>query len=178
MELKEITNFLETNQEGKQWLQSYTDGKITKAIDTWKSNNLQSEVDKKVKELYPDEDPKDKALKELRAEMESFKKENTKKDILAQVTKSATDKNLPIEIVKLLIADDLELTNNNIKTLEGVWTKALKENVNSKIESHVPKAGTGNNGQVDKESFIKMSYQEKKQLKQENPDIYNSLVNS
>lgn len=178
MELKEVTNFLETNQEGKQWLQSYTDGKVTKAIDTWKSNNLQSEVDKKVKELYPDEDPKDKALKELRAELDGFKKENSKKDILSEVTKIATEKKLPIEIVKLLVADDLEATTNNIKTLENVWTKSLKENVNSKIEPYVPKAGTGNNGQIDKASFIKMSYQEKKQLKQENPDTYNSLVNS
>ncbi|NFA42703.1 DUF4355 domain-containing protein [Clostridium botulinum] len=178
MELKDVKNFLETNAEGKQWLQSYTDGKVTKAIDIWKSNNLQGEVDNKVKELYPDEDPKDKALKELKAEIEGFRKENTKKDILSQVTKSATDKSLPIEIVKMLISDDLDSTNNNIKVLEEVWTKSLKENVNSKIEPYVPKSGTGNNGQLDKSSFIKMSYQDKKQLKQDNPDIYNSLVNS
>lgn len=174
--LEKVKNFLETNEEGKKWLQSHTDNKITKAIDTWKANNLQGEIDKKVKELYPDEDPKDKELKQLKAEFESLKRENTKKDILSQVSKSAAEKNLPLEMVQLLISEDLDTTNNNIKTFEEVWTKSLKDNIKTKIEPYTPVKGNG--GEVTRESFINMSYQDKKQLKREDPDLYSSLINN
>lgn len=174
LNLESVKNFLETNEEGKRWLQSYTDNKITKGIETWKTNNLQSEVDKKVKELYPDEDPKDKALKQLKLEFEKLKQDTAKKEILSQASKIAAEKKLPMEIVQLLVADDLDTTNSNIKILEDIWTKSLKESIKSKVEPYTPTSG--NSHEVTKESFINMSYQDKKQLKKENPDLYNSLI--
>lgn len=173
--LDTVKNFLESNEDGKKWLQSYADSKVTKGIDTWKTANLQNEINKKVKELYPDEDPKDKELKQIRAELDKIKKDNAKKEVLNDVVKTAAEKKLPVELVKLLVSDDLEKTNSNIKILEDTWNKTLKQSIKGKIESGTPTPGI-NAGELSKDNFLAMTYQEKKTLKRDNPDIYNSLV--
>ena len=41
------------NEDGKRWLDSERDKHLNKGLDTWKANNLQKELDKKIHELYP-----------------------------------------------------------------------------------------------------------------------------
>lgn len=90
----------------------------SKALDTWKDNNLQSLIDEKIKELYPEDDPKDLELKKLQQEMENMKKETFKKELTNKALKIATEKGLPTDLVDYFIGQDEEATNKNLETLE------------------------------------------------------------
>ena len=177
MNLEDVKKFLETDKEGIRWINSYIEKKNKEYIDCWKSKNFQKEIDKRIKELYPEEDPKDKEIKELKLEFERIKKQNAKKEVLSKIGKIANEKKLPMQIVELLVSDDLEVTNNNMKVLEDTWSAALKNSISSKIEPYIPTYGN-NDSLISKQNFINMSYQDKKKLKQENPDLYDSLTNN
>jgi len=50
-----VQNFFTQSEDGKRWLDSERDKHLNKGLDTWKANNLQKEIDKKIHELYPEE---------------------------------------------------------------------------------------------------------------------------
>lgn len=70
---------MNTDKDFKSYIDSLKDQHLSKGLETWKSNNLESLVNEKIKELYPEEDPKDNELKKLKQEMENMKKETLKK---------------------------------------------------------------------------------------------------
>lgn len=174
--LDTVQNFLETNEEGQKWLQSYSDAKVTKGISTWKENNLQAEVDEKVKKLYPSEDPRDSEIKKLSMELKEMKNKSSMSEFTGEILKIAAEKKLPQEIVKMLITSDKDKTNSNIQALEEVWNTALKENIKGNINSTTPNFNTGGNNEINIEQFSQMSYQDKKSLRQENPELYSELT--
>lgn len=154
-EIEKMKKYLTEDVTGKQWFTEYAKGLG----------------------LTPEVIPEDNELTQLKSEFETFKKESSKKDILNQISKSAAEKKLPMGIVEMLISADMDTTNKNIKKLEDIWTKSLTDSIKDKVKPFIPTTGN-KGGDVTKESFIGMSYQDKKQLKQESPDLYNSLVNN
>ena len=55
MSVEGVQKFLSENEEGRRWFDSEKDKHLEKGLKTWKDNNLQREIDKKIKELYPEE---------------------------------------------------------------------------------------------------------------------------
>lgn len=47
-----VQTFFTQNEDGKRWQDSERDKHLNKGLDTWKANNLQKEIDKKIQELY------------------------------------------------------------------------------------------------------------------------------
>ena len=45
----EGAKFLSENEEGRRWFDSEKDKHLEKGLKTWKDNNLQREIDKKIK---------------------------------------------------------------------------------------------------------------------------------
>lgn len=174
--LDQVKNFLETDPEGQKLLQSFSDAKVTKAIETWKENNLQSEVDKKVNELYPEQDPKDIEIKKLSLELENFRKQSLISELTGEAIKTAMEKKIPVDIVKLLVTSDKDKNNANIQTLEETWNAALKEHIKLNINSTTPNFSNSNNSNININDFNEMSYQDKKSLKQNNPELYGEFT--
>ncbi len=49
-----MQTFFTQNEDGKRWLDSERDKHLNKGLDTWKANNLQKEIDKKIQlESHP-----------------------------------------------------------------------------------------------------------------------------
>lgn len=174
--IEQVKEFIETDEEGQKLLQSLTDSTVTKAIDTWKENNLDKVVDKKIAELNPSEDPKDKKIKELHKELEEFKQQTLMSEIKSEALQVASEKKLPADIVKLLITSDKDKTNSNIEAFESVWTETLKGHRKESVSSSTPEVSQFDNKSISLDQFKDMSYQDKKELKQVNPDLYGELT--
>ena len=149
MNLEEVKKFLAENEEGKAWMEEVINSKMPKP-----------------------EDPKDLKIKELQKQLEHQEKDQLRQSKIDTLIKS--NKNIPSELIKMLVTDDEEVTSKNIKVLEDTLKQYSKENLNSTTPYH----GEYVNGNVSKEQFMSMSYQEKKQLRQTNPDVYESLINN
>ncbi|ACA55035.1 DUF4355 domain-containing protein [Clostridium botulinum] len=148
---------INTDKDFKSYMDSEKDRHYNKALDTWKANNLQSLIDEKIKELYPEDDPKDLELKKLQQEMENMKKEKIKEQLTNKALKIATEKGLPSQLVDYFIGQDEETTNKNLETLEKVFTEKLETTVKERLKdnSYTPPSG-GGGGDINpyaKESF-------------------------
>lgn len=113
---------LENDKDFKAFMDSEKDKHSTKSLETWKTNNLQNEIDAEIKKRYPDKDPKDKALEDLKTEMEKMKTESLKKDLTNNALKVMTEKKLPTDLVNFIVGADEDSTNKNLETLEKVFS--------------------------------------------------------
>ena len=68
-----VQKFLIDNEDGRRFFDSEKNKHLTKGLDTWKANNLQKEIDKKISALYPDESAEQKQFRELNAKIEKIR---------------------------------------------------------------------------------------------------------
>ena len=132
IKLDGVKKFLEENDEGKTYLQSATDKRVTEGIETFKKKNLQSLVDAEYKKQHPDADPKDTKLVEMEKKIEQMQKEATKKDLTNKALKTMTEKKLPADLVNFIVGEDEDTTKKNLKVLGDVFSKhdeALKTEI-------------------------------------------------
>lgn len=137
-----VSKFLET-EDGKKFIQPTLDKYHNKGLEAWKQGKeFKSLVDAKIKELYPDADPKDTALAELKAELEAIKAESARKDLTNKALTIATEKKLPIELIDFFVGADEEATTENLNKLETAFNDALEKLVTEKLgQSHKPDSG-------------------------------------
>lgn len=126
----------------KAFLESENDKYHNKALNTWKENNLEKELEPFITEKYPDlvTDPTQKKLLELEKELEKERQANAKKDLLAQAMKYAADKKLPANFVEKFLGEDLDSTKANLDGFAEDWSKGLETLVDEKMKqsSYVP----------------------------------------
>lgn len=138
-----VSKYLDT-EDGKKLIQPILDKYHTKGLETWKNNNLESLVDAKVKELYPEADPKDKEVAALKAELEKMKSESLKKDLTNKALTFANEKGLPVDLVDFFIGADEESTNKNMATFEKIYTGAVSKGIQDGLKgsNYIPPAGS------------------------------------
>ena len=124
-------------QEFKAFLESENDKYHAKALDTWKKNNLEKELDPFIQAKYPEliTDPGKKEALEAKKEIEALKATMAKKDLLAEATKYALEKKLPVGFVDKFLGEDLESTKLNLDGLATYWSKGLEISMNEKLKS-------------------------------------------
>ena len=109
------------------------------------------------------------------AEFEATKRAFEQEKLLNETSKQLASKNLPIEFAEMLKAGDAESTFENIKIFEAKFNEAVERLVNERLKGNTPKAQTGAVEGVTKEAFNKMSYKERLELYNSDPELYNKL---
>lgn len=145
IKLDGVKKFLEENDEGKTYLQSVADKRVTEGIETFKKNNLQSLVDIEYKKQHPDADPKDTELAKMKAQLEQMQKDTARKELTNKALKVAAEKKLPTELVDFVVGPDENTTTKNLETLSDIFSKhdeALKTEI-LKGNAYIPPAGGG-----------------------------------
>jgi hypothetical protein len=144
--VESVQKFLNDNKDGKSWFDSEKDKHGTKSLDTWKTNNLQKEIDAEIKKRFPEADPKDLKMKELELKLEQMLKDTSRKELTNKALKLATEKKLPIEIIDFLIGETEEVTMSNLTKFETVFNSHVQALVEERIkgDSYVPPKGGGN----------------------------------
>ena len=130
-----MQSFIET-PDGKSWLDSVKDKHLQKGLETWKTNNLQKEIDKKITELYPEENEEKKQLRELNSKIEKMEQEKQREILKNKALTVAAEKKLPISnIVDLLLGKDEESTLENIGKIEAVFGDSVQSAVEERLKS-------------------------------------------
>ena len=109
------------------------------------------------------------------AEFEATKKAFEQEKLLNETSKQLASKNLPIEFAEMLKAQDAESTFENIKIFEAKFNEAVERLVNERLKGNTPKAKSDVSGGMTKETFNKMSYQERVALFNSDPELYDKL---
>lgn len=153
-------------------LQSMIDKRVSQALATQKqkldeANRLANMTAEERREAEYQE--KIKALEAREAEL-------SKKELMAELTKQLSEKNLPIESADFLLGKDADATNQNLKSFEKMFNKAVSAQVAQQLGGNAPQASTNETGAITKEQFSKMTLAQQSQLYRDNPELYNSLV--
>lgn len=138
------------DKDFKAFLESENDKYFTKALNTWKENNLEKELEPFIKDKYPElvTDPMAKKLAELEKQLADEKAANARKDLLAQAMKYAADKKLPNSIVEKCLGEDFDKTKEVIDAIANDWSKGLEAIATEKMKSNSYVPGKGSNGET------------------------------
>lgn len=140
---------MKNDKEFKAFIDSENDKYYSKALKTWKENNLEKELEPFIKEKYPElvTDPTQKELLELKKELEKERQANAKKDLLTQAIKYASDKKLPASVVEKCLGEDFDKTKEVIDSIADDWSKGLEAIATEKMKqsSYVPGKGADGN---------------------------------
>ena len=109
------------------------------------------------------------------AEFEATKRAFEQEKLLNETSKQLASKNLPIEFAEMLKAQDAESTFENIKIFEAKFNEAVERLVNERLKGNTPKAKSDVSTGITKETFSKMSYKEKLELFNSDPELYDKL---
>jgi hypothetical protein len=139
---------MKSDKDFKAYVESENDKYHNKALDTWKKNNLEKELEPFISQKYPDlvTDPAKKEAMEAKKEIEKLKAEMARKDLLTEAMKYATEKKLPTGFVDKFLGEDLEKTKANLDGLATDWSKGLETMVNEKMKSSSYVPGKGSDG--------------------------------
>lgn len=132
--IDDVKGFLESNEEGKKFLGREKDKFFTKALETWKENNLNSLVDARVKELYPDESEEQRQIKQLKQEIDKINKEKQRETLTNKALTYVTEKGLPTNLVPYFLGEDEEGTFKNLGELETVFSETISKAVAEKFK--------------------------------------------
>lgn len=143
--LDAFKNKITSDKDFSSFLDSEKDKHYSKALETWKTNNLQKLIDQEVKKRYPDKSEKDIELENLRREFEELKNAKVREELTNKALKIASEKKLPSDLITFFIGQDEESTIKNLESLETVFTKQLETVVTERLNgnSYVPPSGNG-----------------------------------
>jgi hypothetical protein len=174
---QEVETVTMTKEELNALLQKEGDRRVTSALEKQKKkNDAQLKEAEKLAKMDADQryayelEQREKAIEEKERELALAENRNVAGKILAE-------KGLSLDLVDFVVAEDAETMNNAINKLDRAFKKSVKEEVTKRIGSSVPKKSEVEPNTLTKEQFNKLSLAELQKLRNEDPDVFESLSN-
>lgn len=173
-----------TEEEVQAMLQKETDRKTTKALETAKSKweaeyQAKLETEKSEAEKLAKMSEAERFEAELAKQKDAFESERAqfnREKLELQTVKELAAEGLPTEFSSYVLADSAETIKENIKTFKTKWQAGIEKAVDERLQGRTPKTANKPNGEViTKEQFSNMGYNERLNLFNSNPDLYEQL---
>lgn len=180
-EVEEQESKTYTQEEFEKELQSSVDKRVSQALKTQEDKlaekfKVQLEEERELSALTAEE----RAQEEFDREKAKFEEEKLafqKAQLQVKAQESLAEKNMPIQFSELVLGEDEESTEEQITSLQEVWTEALNKAVNERLEGHKPVKGNKNNNPagMSKKEFFSQTYKEQQEQLRQNPDLLEKL---
>jgi hypothetical protein len=131
--IDDVKNFLDSDETGKQYLQSYADSKVTKGIQSWKDNNISKIVDAEILKRNPSKSPQELEIENLKRQFEEEKQLRELSEQKSKLKDELKDKNVDPRIIELLINKDADVTRANV----ALYLDANKNYVQKEVEKRI-----------------------------------------
>ncbi|MGE7092536.1 DUF4355 domain-containing protein [Lysinibacillus sp. NPDC048646] len=156
--LESVQAFLNESAEGKSYLQSFADTRVTEAIKTYETKTLPKKIEDEISKRYPPESEEAKQLRELKTQFEQSQKDAGREKLVNQALSTATEKSLPVKLVDFFVGDDADTTTANLGVLEAEFNAAVQAEVEKRFKDGgtVPPKGNPPTA-LTKEAVLKMT---------------------
>lgn len=125
-----FNKLLASNKE----IQGLVDQKVTKGIETFKTNSMEKLIEAEVlKRTNKEETPEQKAIRELQEKLTSMEKEKTKAEMVSKFKDTLAEKKIPGDMINFMLGDDDETTNANITLFE----KSMKDYIDNQVNERL-----------------------------------------
>jgi hypothetical protein len=146
---EDVKAYLETD-EGKAIILPRIDQGVTKGIESFKKNNLEKLVEERFNAIHPPETPADKKMRTLEENLAKEKGERVRESLRNKLITEATKKNLPVDMIDLLVGADEETSLKNLGSYEQTFTKTLSAEVEKRFAQGGRKPEGANGGNPPK----------------------------
>lgn len=164
-----------TEEEVQALLQKEADRRVSSALKKqqkeFENRMAEAEKLKSMDESQRKEYEYEQKLRELETREKEFAIAQNK----LEATKVLANRELPIEFVDYIIAEDAETMLENINSFEKAFKAAVADAVAKKIASPAPKAGQVKQTGMTREDFKKLSISQQSELYRTNPELYKQL---
>ena len=165
-----------TESEVQALLQREGDRRVSSAL-----KKQQKEFEKKTAEADKLRDMDESQRKEYEYTQRLQELENKEREFaIAQnkleATKVMANRELPIEFVDYIVAEDAETMMENITTFERLFKSAVADAVAKKIASPAPKTGSAKQTGMTKDEFRKLSVAQQSEIYRTNPELYKQMT--
>ena len=165
-----------TESEVQALLQREGDRRVSSAL-----KKQQKEFEKKTAEADKLRDMDESQRKEYEytqrlQELEDKEREFAIAQNKLEATKVMANRELPIEFVDYIVAEDAETMMENITTFERAFKSAVADAVAKKIASPAPKTGSAKQTGMTKEEFRKLSVAQQTEIFRTNPELYKQMT--
>lgn len=146
LEKEDVALVQAVNADVKSVFDAEKDKHHSKALDTWKTNNLDTLVDAEVAKRNPAKSPAEIALETLQKKFDDSEKARAREKSMNEAIIHANDKGLPVELLDYFVSDDEEVTTANLAKLEEVYAKSVQASVEGKFKENgreIDKGGSG-----------------------------------
>lgn len=172
------TDLPKTKEELDALLQQYGDRRVTEALKKQEFKNKKKLEEAKKLAQMDEAQRYEYELQQREAAIEEKEKELALAENKAEASKILASKGISAELVNFVVAETADEMNANISLLEKEFKKSVKAEVEKRLASNTPKKGLAQPNTITKDQFMKMTYTELAELRQNEPELYDSLANS
>ena len=165
-----------TESEVQALLQREGDRRVSSAL-----KKQQKEFERQVAEADKLRDMDESQRKEYEYTQRLQELENKEREFAVaqnklEATKVMANRELPIEFVDYIVAEDAETMMENITTFERLFKGAVADAVAKKIASPAPKTGSTKQTGMTKDDFRKLSVAQQSEIYRTNPELYKQMT--
>ena len=164
-------------QDEKKYTDADVDEIINKKFAKWKSEQEAKENEaKKLAKMNADEKQKYQ-LDQREQELANREQVLARKELTAEAKAMLSERGLPIELVGVIDLTNAETVTDSVASIQKSWEEAVQKGIAERTKGGAPiKTAPQSNNELTKAQFYRMSHAEKANLKQTNPELYNSFL--
>ena len=165
-------------QDEKKYTDAEVDAIIDKKFAKWKSEQEAKENEaKKLAKMNADEKQKYQ-LDQREQELANREQAIARKELTAEAKAMLSERGLPVELVAVVDLSNAETVTESVASIQKTWEDAVQKGVSDRMKGSAPiKTAPQNNNELTKAQFYRMTHAEKANLKQTNPELYDSFLN-
>ena len=164
-------------QDEKKYTDADVDEIINKKFAKWKSEQEAKENEaKKLAKMNADEKQKYQ-LDQREQELANLEQVLARKELTAEAKAMLSERGLPVELVGVIDLTSAETVTDSVASIQKSWEEAVQKGIAERTKGGAPiKTAPQQSTELTKAQFYKMSHAEKANLKQTNPELYNSFL--
>mgnify|MGYP000400692864 CR=1 FL=1 len=165
-------------QDEKKYTDAEVDEIINKKFAKWKSEQEAKENEaKKLAKMNADEKQKYQ-LDQREQELANREQVLARKELTAEAKSMLSERGLPVELVAVIDLSNAEAVTESVASIQKTWEDAVQKGVSDRMKGSAPiKTAPQQSTELTKAQFYRMSHAEKANLKQTNPELYDSFLN-
>lgn len=165
-----------TESEVQALLQREGDRRVTNALKKQQKEFETKQAEAEKLRAMDENQRKEYEYTQKLQELEQREREFTIAQNKLEATKVLANRELPIEFVDYIVAEDADTMMENINVFERAFKAAVADAVAKKIASPAPKGGSVKQTGMTKEEFRKLTVAQQSELFHTNPELYRQMT--
>lgn len=156
-------------------LNRLADQRVSQARSRWEKETTKKLTEAQKLAAMSQEDQYKYKLEQKEIELAAKEREFNLKESKIEGMKILAEREIAADLVEFIVHEDADIMMANINQLDKFIKATVAAQVKARLGGSAPKTGLNNNAEMTKEQFAKLTYTQRIELNQNNPELYKKL---